>query len=36
MRPGIVRAIWLALTRPERLRDMERVHVEDETVTSAT
>ena len=28
---GIVLTIWLSLTRPERLRDMERVYVEDET-----
>jgi hypothetical protein len=33
---GIVLTVWLSMTRPERLRDMERVYVEDETVTSAT
>jgi amino acid transporter len=30
---GIVLTIWLSMTRPERLRDMERVYVEDETVS---
>jgi amino acid transporter len=29
---GVVLAIWLSVARPERLRDMERVYVEDETV----
>ena len=29
---GVVLAIWLWATEPERLRDMERVYVEDETV----
>ncbi len=29
---GIVLAVWLSIVRPERLRDMERVYVEDETV----
>jgi len=32
---GIVLATWLSLTHPERLRDMERVYVEDETVEGA-
>jgi amino acid transporter len=32
---GIVLTVWLATTRPERLRDMERVYVEDETVEGA-
>ena len=30
---GVVLAIWLSIARPERLRDMEHVYVEDETVT---
>src|ERR671926_26026 len=29
---GVALAIWLWATEPERLRDMERVYVEDETV----
>jgi amino acid transporter len=29
---GIALTIWLSATRPERLRDMERVYVDDETV----
>ena len=29
---GVVLAIWLWATAPDRLRDMERVYVEDETV----
>jgi len=29
---GIVLTVWLSMTRPERLRDMERVYVDDETV----
>jgi amino acid transporter len=29
---GILLTIWLSLYRPDRLRDMERVYVEDETV----
>jgi amino acid transporter len=29
---GVVLTIWLSLNRPDRLRDMERVYVEDETV----
>ena len=29
---GIVLTVWLSLTRPERLRDMDRVYVEDETM----
>jgi amino acid transporter len=29
---GIVLTAWLTMTRPERLKDMERVYVEDETV----
>jgi amino acid transporter len=29
---GIVLAAWLSMAHPERLRDMERVYVEDETV----
>jgi len=32
---GIVLATWLSLAHPERLRDMERVYVEDETVEGA-
>ena len=28
----IVLTVWLSLARPERLRDMDRVYVEDETV----
>jgi amino acid transporter len=32
---GVVLAIWLSVARPDRLRDMERVYVEDETVTPA-
>jgi amino acid transporter len=31
---GIVLTVWLSLTRPERLRDMDRVYVEDETVAT--
>jgi amino acid transporter len=31
---GIALTIWLSATRPARLRDMERVYVEDETVES--
>jgi amino acid transporter len=31
---GIALTIWLTATRPARLRDMERVYVEDETVES--
>jgi len=31
---GVVLTVWLSLTRPERLRDMERVYVEDETVAA--
>jgi amino acid transporter len=30
---GIVLTIWLSIARPDRLRDMERVYVEDETET---
>ena len=30
---GVGLAVWLSVARPERLRDMERVYVEDETVT---
>jgi amino acid transporter len=30
---GIALTVWLSMVRPERLRDMERVYVEDETVT---
>jgi amino acid transporter len=30
---GVVLAIWLSVARPDRLRDMEHVYVEDETVT---
>jgi amino acid transporter len=29
---GIALAVWLSVARPERLRDMERVYVEDEAV----
>jgi amino acid transporter len=29
---GLVLTVWLTMSRPERLRDMERVYVEDETV----
>jgi amino acid transporter len=29
---GLVLTVWLVRVRPERLRDMERVYVEDETV----
>jgi amino acid transporter len=32
---GIVLTIWLSITRPEKLRDMERVYVEDETLAPA-
>ena len=32
---GIVLTIWLSTARPERLRDMERVYVEDETLSPA-
>jgi amino acid transporter len=28
---GIALTVWLAMTRPDRLRDMERVYVEDES-----
>jgi len=28
-----VLTIWVVITRPDRLRDMERVYVEDETET---
>ena len=30
---GIVLTVWLSLTRPERLRDMDRVYVEDESIS---
>src|SRR6476661_6745751 len=33
---GIVLTIWLVRARPDKLRDMGRVYVEDETVASAT
>jgi amino acid transporter len=29
---GVLLTIWIVMTRPERLEDMERVYVEDETV----
>jgi hypothetical protein len=29
---GVLVTLWVVLTRPERLEDMERVYVEDETV----
>jgi hypothetical protein len=29
-------SLWLMHTRPERLRDMERAYVEDETVAPET
>jgi len=32
---GIVLTFWVTARHPERLRDMERVYVEDETVTGA-
>jgi amino acid transporter len=32
---GIVLTVWLMSAHPERLRDMDRVYVEDETVTNA-
>jgi amino acid transporter len=32
---GLVLTVWLSVTRPERLRDMERVYVEDETLSPA-
>src|SRR5581483_10272576 len=32
---GIALTVWLSIARPERLRDMERVYVEDETVPPA-
>jgi amino acid transporter len=32
---GVVLTVWLSMTRPDRLRDMERVYVEDETVPRA-
>ncbi len=32
---GIVLTVWLSITRPERLRGMERVYVEDETLSPA-
>ena len=31
---GIVLTVWLVRFRPERLRDMERVYVEDETIAA--
>jgi amino acid transporter len=33
---GIILTFWLMATQPEKLRDMERVYVEDETVTDGT
>jgi len=33
---GIVLTVWLSMTKPDRLRDMERVYVEDETVAPPT
>ena len=32
---GIVLTVWLLAARPEKLRDMDRVYVEDETLTPA-
>ena len=32
---GIVLTIWLLSARPEKLRDMDRVYVEDETLAPA-
>lgn len=32
---GIVLTVFLSITRPERLRDMGRVYVEDETLSPA-
>jgi hypothetical protein len=29
---GVLVTLWIVLTRPQRLEDMERVYVEDETV----
>src|SRR4051812_48005320 len=33
---GIILTFWLMATQPEKLRDMDRVYVEDETVTDGT
>jgi hypothetical protein len=33
---GVLLTIFIVMTRPERLEDMERVYVEDETVAPET
>jgi hypothetical protein len=33
---GLILMVWLLARRPEKLQDMERVYVEDETVAPAT
>jgi len=33
---GVALAIWLSVARPDRLRDMDRVYVDDETVGTAS
>jgi hypothetical protein len=33
---GVLLTLWIVRTRPERVEDMERVYVEDETVAPET